>query len=173
MRERTASYVSGSDNAVIAIIIAGVLLVVILAVLFVPALLTDGSDTDRPVGEVSLTRTIDANDSGFTFDGEVEFELREQKRVFRNVMVCLYDEENEPIDSVKVGSLDAPSDAVETSIRSDRVPEYVAVVHPEFANIENFDIRIFERRESGYFAETHVSNAEGFRYPSSTDPGQC
>jgi len=88
-------------------------------------------------------------------------------------MVCLYDEENEPIHSVNVGSLEAPSDTAETLIRSDRVPEYVAVVHPEFDDIEDFNIRILERRESEYYAETHVSNSEGFGYPSSTDPGQC
>lgn len=120
------------------------------------------------------------NESGFHFDGHVNFRLStDEPRTFEGAMICGYTETGEQLFSQELGSLTTPFDTAPISVHSDQVPAYITVDHPRFRDYDGFSPETYVRISDGTSPSyRHTSKyleevQREFPYPRSDLGGEC
>lgn len=125
----------------------------------------DVSAPEGPPNNVQLARLQDeypaVNDTGFHYNGSVYADLQSVTDVrFRNVMLCLYDEQWTVIAATRVGTIGPGEQSLSVEIHSTDVPEWVIVEHPEFDNRSVFGGVLRRSGDEYIIAERATLNRE-------------
>jgi len=107
---------------------------------------------------ITITGTIEVENSSFRLEGTVENQGQGEARPFDDVAVILYTENETLIESAAIGTLERRQNV---SMHTDRVPAYVIVYSPEFWQRENVEVDYFTLGTNGRYSVETVTSPEG------------
>lgn len=140
-------------------------------------LLTDGPEQESsPIGGVEFApnRTVPTTPP-FHLEGEIHYQFAPSQvndASFEDVMLCMYDSNEEVIASENLGTFDGSAEFKDISVTSDRVPNLILIHHPRFYSIDGFqtEVLIYDGA-SDRFRESHTNDVS-FPY-GQVERGTC
>jgi len=117
------------------------------------------------------------NGTNFSYDGRVRFRfMYDREHPFKNVVVCLYDENGTVLNSTTIDTLQVSDGFRNVSISASEVPHSMVIDHPAFHQYRKeattFILFLSENRiftDSGNFSEAQGA----FPYPRHNETGRC
>lgn len=146
-------------------------IVLVLAIVFVSGCVTgDGTD---PQPSFIDGRSLEVHSSDrFVVNGSIYYSATATESVvFRDVMICLYDEDGTLIGSSNIGTLRPETDRPNVSVTANRRPHIVVVDHPRF---REYDVDLFVwKLTNGTIREGEIHDIDAFEYRPPSRPGHC